>query len=465
VQQDESGKIAIVDDYQNVAETIATYVSSMGYTPVVYTNPLEFLDALKETAFELLITDIRMPQMDGIALLKKVKRRAPKIEVIVVSAHAEKADAIEALKHGAFDFFEKPVSEWELVTAIKRTIGYKHLVQERDALAQQLSVVSAKEANKWGVEAFVGTSPAMAEIVQRIRLLQKSRNTNVLILGESGTGKELVAKAIHFGSERAASPFVAVNCSAIPADLAESVLFGHIKGSFTGAITDQRGKFEVADGGTLFLDEIGDMPALVQTKILRVLEDGVVIPVGKADGKRVDVRVVSATNMEIQDGIISGKFRADLYHRLAAYVVTSPPLRDRKQDLPALVRHFVSMLSGEMGIAEPKAEKSFIDSLKGYKFPGNIRELKNIIERAIIDAAGKDLSGEHLLGPSTEILSKVVAADVSQIVASGADSPPFNLQENEKIMVRRAVDHVRGNIAEASRLLGISRAKVYRILG
>lgn len=457
----QNSRIAIVDDYVKVAKTIATYVRHMGCEPTVYTDPLEFLDALKDNAFDLLITDIRMPQMDGISLLKKVRKRAPKTQVIVVSAHADKKDAIDALKHGAYDFFEKPVGRAELVATIERTLGYGRVLRERDALAERLSLVTESETKKWGIKAFVGGSGPMKAVLKKIRLLQKSKKTNVLVLGESGTGKELVARAIHFGSDRAGEPFVAVNCSAIPSELAESILFGHTKGSFTGATADRKGQFELADGGTIFLDEIGDMPALVQTKLLRVLEDGIVIPVGRATGKAVDVRVVSATNTHIQTRASSGKFRLDLYHRLAAYVLNLPPLRDRRADLLPLAQHFVSLLSEEMGIAQPDIDKSLIRSLEKYEFPGNVRELRNILERAMIDAAGDSLRAEHVQLHSV-VAEENPSEDESQIVKNKQVDLPFNLQVAQGILVRRALEHSSGNVAEASRLLGISRAKVYR---
>ncbi len=462
--QNEVSRIAIVDDYEKAAETMAAYVHHMGCTAVVYTNPLEFLEELGQTAFDIVITDIRMPQMDGLSLLKEIKQRAPQTDVIVVSAHADKSDAIEAVKLGAYDFFEKPVGRDELVATVERTLGYKKLVRERDALAERLSLVTEKEAKRWGIQAFVGNSPPMKDLLKKVRLLQKSRKTYVLVLGESGTGKELVARAIHFGGERAGGPFVAVNCSAIPADLAESILFGHAKGSFTGAISDRKGQFELADGGTLFLDEIGDMPPLVQTKLLRVLEDGVVIPVGKASGSCVDVRVVSATNTNIQERTVSGKFRSDLYHRLSAYVLTLPPLRDRTEDLRPLVQHFLALLSGEMGIRTPTVDTGFIDSLKRYAFPGNVRELKNIMERALIDAAGRDLCAEHLQLPSAPSSGSLPPKQPAT-AESDLNALPLDLKEAEMHLVRRAMDQTSGNIAEAARLLGISRNRIYRILG
>ncbi|MFO7870076.1 MAG: sigma-54 dependent transcriptional regulator [Kiritimatiellia bacterium] len=456
-------RIAIVDDYRKAAETIAQYLRATGCEIAVYTDPVEFLDDLAGRSFDMLVTDIRMPELDGISLLKKVKERNPEIHVIVVSAHAEKKEAIEALKHGAYDFFEKPVNRTEILATIERTLGYVRVLRERNALCERLSLVTEEEAKKWGIKAFVGQSKPIIDVLKKIRLLQKSRTTNMLVCGESGTGKELVARAVHFGSDRAEGPFVAVNCSAIPHDLAESILFGHVKGAFTGATENRVGQFELANGGTLFLDEIGDMPALLQTKLLRVIEDGMVVPVGKTEGRNFDVGIISATNTDIEKKIHSGDFRSDLYHRLAGYVLTLPPLRERPEDIPALVNHFVNVLADEMGIARPEVDDSVMNHLKNHKFSGNVRELRNIVERMLIDSAGNTLKAEYiqLPGPaaSKECLSE-------QATASGCDleSLPFNLENAEKILARRAVDHSRGNIAEASRLLGISRAKVYRLL-
>ena len=454
--------IAIVDDYAHAAEMIAAYIRRMGCSPSVYTNPLVFLDELKNTAFNIVITDLRMPQMDGISLLKKIRKQSPDTEVIVVSAHADKKAAIEALKQGAYDFFEKPVCGEELVATIKRTMGYQEVLRQRDALAQRISLVTEQEAKKWGIQAFVGNGPAMKETVNTVRLLQKSGKTTVLVLGESGTGKELVARAIHFGSARATAPFVAVNCSALPCDLAESILFGHIKGAFTGAISDRKGQFELAAGGTLFLDEIGDMPILVQTKLLRVLEDGIVIPVGKADGRRVDVRVISATNTDLKERIASGRFRLDLYHRVAAYEMVLPPLRKRPEDLPMLARHFVAMLSEEMGIPQPAISLDFLAALNEYPFPGNVRELRNILERAMIDSRGKELRTDHL--SLTAVSRPEGHADGAPAPVAVTEALPVNLKELEAQAVQRAVDQAQGNMSAAARLLGIGRTKLYRMI-
>jgi len=284
----------------------------------------------------------------------------------------------------------------------------------------------------------------------------------VLITGESGTGKELIARAIHYGSTRAAEPFIAVNCVAVPGDLAESMFFGHTKGAFTGALADRKGCFEMADGGTLFLDEIGDMPAQLQAKLLRVLEDGMITPVGASQPKKVDVRIIAATNADLDAQIASGAFRQDLYFRLARYIVQTPPLRERREDIPLLAGHFVKILSAEMGLHPPTLRTDALNALKAYDFPGNVREMKNIIERALIECGGDPISAEHLH------LRKSASASIPKVApAAAAESAlpsdiPLNLEQAEEALIQRALAQTNGNVTEAARLLGINRTRIYR---
>ena len=288
--------------------------------------------------------------------------------------------------------------------------------------------------------------------------------TGVLITGESGTGKELIARAIHFGGARKEAPFVPVNCHAMPAELVESMLFGHVRGAFTGAVADRAGYFEAADGGTLFLDEIGDMPPELQGKLLRVLEDGEVWRVGARAGKRVDVRVLAATNANLQRKIQDGAFRQDLYFRLARFTVTAPPLRERREDIPLLARHFLKLFAAEMGREAPALSPEAAERLGGYDYPGNVRELKNLIERALIESGGTEIRPRHLhfvSGDKTEAVSTSAGT-------SGMPDLPMDLGEAarraEMWVVQRAMDKAGGNLSEAARLLGTSRNKVYRII-
>jgi transcriptional regulator with PAS, ATPase and Fis domain len=281
--------------------------------------------------------------------------------------------------------------------------------------------------------------------------------TNVLITGESGTGKELVARAIHCSSPRSRAAFIAVNCVAIPAELAESMLFGHVRGAFTGATSDRKGCFELADGGTLFLDEIGDMPPPLQAKLLRVLEDGEVVPVGASHGRRVEARVVAATNADLHDRIAKGIFREDLYFRLARYLVELPPLRDRVEDIGVLAEHFLRLFAAEMRVPRPVLTCRALQLLESYAFPGNIRELKNMIERALIESGGDPIEPAHLrlLGRSLRRVREAVEPRPPAAL-------PLNLQAAEQALMKRALDETAGNVVEAARLLGVNRSRIYR---
>ena len=291
----------------------------------------------------------------------------------------------------------------ELQAEIQRREQAEDALQTAD---EHLSMISQQEAARWGVE-LIARSETMARIIANIRRLHSNETTNVLISGESGTGKEMVARAIHFGGPRAEKPFIAVNCSAISSALAESEFFGHLRGAFTGADRNKKGYFELANGGTLFLDEIGEMPFELQAKLLRVLEGGRFIPVGGAHEKHVDVRILSATNVDLEGKIADGEFREDLYHRLAVFPVALPPLRERKEDIPLLVDHFLSQFATEMRLEKPKLSEDALTGLKSYHFPGNIRELKNIIERALIESGGTTIQPEHLhVTPESEGTSR-----------------------------------------------------------
>ena len=457
-----SVSVVVVDDDPQSGAIIARYLNPLGLHITVYTEPEKCLEELAEKAPDIVITDLRMPRVDGLAVLERIKRDHPSVDVVIVTGDADKAVAIQALKLGAFDFFEKPVDNTELCETIKKTLRYRAVVRERDQFAEQVSFLSTREAKQWGVNAFIGRSKAVKKIVADIKLVQRTSNTSVLITGESGTGKELVARAIHFGSPRSSYPFIPVNCCAVSPELAESVLFGHVKGAFTGATADVKGCFDMADKGTLFLDEIGDMPTALQTKLLRVLEDGVVIPVGKSVGHHVDVRVVAVTNANLQEKVASGRFRSDLYYRLAGFTICVPPLRDRPEDIPLLATHFAQTLSVEMGVANADVVDKALDLLKEESFPGNVRQLRNVIEQALIYSGGCTIYPEHLH------LDRLHTAPFSESkLPMGASVPaglPPNLREAETVLIRRAMAKADGNISAAAKELGINRTKLYRRL-
>jgi DNA-binding NtrC family response regulator len=465
-------KVACVDDDPRIVRTVAAIIKQMGCSVDTYTDPQECWLALEQHPVDIVLTDLDMPQVDGITLMKRIRTKWPETDVIIITGNADKTVAIQALRLGAFDFFEKPLNRDELIETVKRTMRYRDVVRERDGYAEQVSFLSSQQAKRWGINAFVGKSPSIRCVVSEIRKLHRASNTAVLVTGESGTGKELVARAIHYGGARASRPFVPVNCSAIPRELVESTLFGHVRGAFTGAVGDKKGAFVLADGGTLFMDEIGDMPAEMQVKLLRVLEDGVVVPVGGAREQQVDVRVVAATNADLQQRIADGSFRSDLFFRIAGYTMELPPLRDRTDDIPLLARHFSETLSAEMGIPVPGFSDAAMALLMTHPFPGNIRELKNLVERALIECEGAVIEAEHL----RFVAGARVANNASTAPVGGANPGvsshaegigselPSNLQAAEKLLISRAMTDADGNVSAAARILGINRTKLYRKL-
>ncbi len=403
--------------------------------------------------------------------------------MLFVTAKQETESILRGFRAGGVDYIGKPFQAEEVVVRVKTHLRLHRLTREirernrqleseiarRQAAEddgrranERLSSMSEQEARRWGVEGLVGSSPLIRKILAEIKRLHPFSNTNVLITGESGTGKELVARAIHHGSARAAAPFIPVNCVAIPAELAESAFFGHMRGSFTGATSDRKGYFDLADGGTLFLDEIGDMPAALQAKLLRVLEDGEITPVGAAKPKRINVRVVAATNVNLPEKIASGAFRQDLYFRLGRYTVETPPLRRHPQDIPLLADHFLRFFAAEMGLTPPLLTPEAQALLQGYSFPGNVRELKNIIERALIESAGKPIQPAHIRLQPALVRSENSPAAALHARQTTAAPLPFNLEEAEQELIQRAIQETKGNIAEAARLLGVNRSRIYR---
>lgn len=466
MQDGVSQSVFVVDDDSACCQSLCRLVRHTGVDAKGFTDPAQCLAQVQSSRPDLLITDYAMPEMDGLKVLEMVRQTSPTTDVVIVTGRADKDIAIRALKLGAYDFFEKPIRHDELLAAIRRALAYRSLRTERDRFAEQVVYLSAREAQRWGRDAFVGKSEAVVKILDDIRLLQQGGHAAVLVTGESGTGKELVARAIHYGGPRASSPFVPVNCCAVPADLCESVFFGHMRGSFTGATTDKKGCFEIADGGTLFLDEIGDMPHQLQTKLLRVLEDGVVVPVGATRGRKVDVRIIASTNADLRQRIAEGAFRRDLYHRIASFIIRIPPLRERRSDIPLLARHFLSVLSQEMGMpAPPPASAEALHVLRQYDYPGNVRELRNLVEQAIIRCEGRTIEPFHLrIDPFCPPQRAQPADGHSAAHAWPTGDIPFDLHEAEAALIRRAMQHAGGNVTKCAAMLGINRTKLYRKL-
>ncbi|MBC8230102.1 sigma-54-dependent Fis family transcriptional regulator [bacterium] len=418
--------ILIVDDIPANLNLLSGILAPEGYEILGATSGERALRSAARALPDLILLDIVMPGIDGFETCRRLKAnpKTANIPVIFITVKDEVEDIVTGFQVGGVDYLTKSYRKEELLARVKTHLKIAQLTkalsqrnaeltqeiakreqeekarqQAEDALLkadEQLSLISEQEASRWGIKGFVGQSKTIASILDNVRKLQNTGTTSVLITGESGTGKELIARAIHFGGTRAKGPFIPVNCSAIPSALAESLLFGHVKGAFTGANTNKKGYFEVADGGTLFLDEIGEMPLELQPKLLRVLDNGVVIPMGATDGKQVDVRVLAATNVNLQRRVAEGKFREDLYYRLAGFPVIVPPLRERQEDIPLLVNHFLSMFATEMVIKQPEINPEALSVLKFYHFPGNVRELKNIIEGALIRSSSETIQPEHL---------------------------------------------------------------------
>ena len=479
-------QILLVDDQPANLDVLCELLEAEGYKISMAPNGEIALKIATgaETVPDLILLDVMMPGMDGYEVCRRLKQdeKTRDIPVIFITAKDLTEGVLDGFWVGGVDSVTKPFRDEEVLVRVQTHLCNNRLSRELaeknaelfeknraleeemargKALKGQLSMISKREAENWGLEGFVGQSPTIRQIFKEIRLMQDNPGTSVLITGESGTGKELIARAIHFGGARGEGSFVPVNCAAIPAELVESMLFGHIKGAFTGADSERTGYFEMAHEGTLFLDEIGDMPLELQGKLLRVLEDGEVWRIGGEEGRRVDVRVLAATNVDLQRRIQDSSFRQDLYFRLARFTVTAPSLRERREDIPLLARHFVHLFAAEMGREAPALSAGVLEKLAIYDFPGNVRELKNIIERALIESDGAAIQPRHL-----HFLPQAgtdATADSSESAAV-VDDIPLNLDEAEQWLIKRAIARTGGNISEAARLLGTNRNRIYRAL-
>ena len=432
-------KVLVVDDEAIVRESLGDWLKDVGYRVFTAENGHKALEVIEKEKPGIMIADLVMPGMDGIELMKRAKAQQPGIEVIIITAYASIPTAITAMKDGAYDYIEKPFCPERAELLVKKLAEHQELVEENLTLRQRLE-------DHYRFENIIAKSSKMQRVIEVIKVVAKSHAT-VLITGESGTGKELVARAIHSQSHRRNKPFVAVSCAALPESLLESELFGHEKGSFTGAYAQKKGKFEFANGGTLFLDEVGEMSANIQVHLLRVLEEKEFARVGGNEPIKVDVRVISATNKDLRKAIEKQEFREDLYYRLNVVSIELPPLRERREDIPLLAEHFLHKFAmenhKEITGFSPEAMEFVLD----YDWPGNVRELENAIERAIILA--KD--------------SLITVADLPQENLSQARlaSTGKNLKEVEKNHVLNVLRETGGNYSESARILGISRMTLY----
>lgn len=375
-------KILIVEDEKAISGVLSSILEDecKGYEIVIAEDGLEGFKQVEKNDFELVISDIKMPKLSGYELLIKAMEIKPQTTFVMISGHADIDTAVKCLKEGAYDFISKPIDINRLITSVRNALDRKKLVQEKNQLIKENTNLKKKISKKYQM---IGNSPALAKIQDMIDKVARSE-ARVLITGPNGAGKELVAHAIHELSERAKGPMIEVNCAAIPSELIESELFGHVKGSFTGAVKDKQGKFELAQGGTIFLDEIGDMSLIAQAKVLRALQESKVSPVGGDKEIKIDTRVIAATNKDLQKEIAEGKFREDLYHRLSVIEIRVPKLDDRKEDIPLLVEHFAKTISEEQGTAKKDFSNESIVALQNFSWTGNIRELRNVVERLII---------------------------------------------------------------------------------
>ncbi|MDP2338156.1 MAG: sigma-54 dependent transcriptional regulator [Bacteroidota bacterium] len=442
-------KVLVIDDETNFTEEIEEFLQNQGYISFTANNVHKGRSILKKHDIDLLILDIRLKGVSGLDILKEVKLIYPKLEVIIVSAHGDMDSVITALRNGAIDYLKKPFRHTDIQIAIQRTQRFLDLQRVIKNLEQRNSLISKNLQDKIKRD-FIGESKQIKEILEMALTASKYKDTSVLITGESGTGKENIARIIHYESSRKDNVFCAVNSSAITDSLLESEFFGHKKGSFTGAISDKRGFFEVSDQGTLFLDEIADMPINLQAKILRAIEEKTITRVGDTEPIATDFRIIAATNHDIDKLIEEKRFRLDLLHRLNTIHIHIPPLRERIEDIEPLLRHFVTDFAWKLNKPIPRIEKETIENLKNYSFPGNIRELRNMIERALILCKNESLSASDFLTKSS------IGAE------SQKEKINFNLEENESDIIRMALKAQNYNQKKTAEVLGITRDSLIR---
>ncbi|HTD41163.1 MAG TPA: sigma-54 dependent transcriptional regulator [Mucilaginibacter sp.] len=442
----QKGRLLIIDDEERLRNLLARILQLEGYEVITAANGKDGLRKLQHDSFHVVLSDVKLPDSNGIELTEEIKVKWPATEVIVLTAFGTINDGVKAIKSGAFDYITKGDDNEKIIPLVSKAMDKAFLQQRVEELESKLN-------NKFGFDRIVGKSAAIAEVV---RLAQKVAlsDTTVLLLGETGTGKEVFAEAIHQASNRRAKSFVAVNCSAFTKELLESELFGHKAGSFTGATKDKKGLFEEANGGTIFLDEIGELDHELQAKLLRVLESQQFIKIGDTKPTSVNVRILAATNRNLQKESEENHFRSDLFYRLSVFQITLPALRERKKDIGLLAEYFMSYFAAKVNKQITGLSKTFIEKLEAYNWPGNIRELKNVIERAVI------------LCDSNELDETLLPYDIQHIQTQRPNQAlsAFDLSSVEKLHIQRVLNHTHGNRAEAARLLNIGIATLYRKL-
>ncbi len=443
---DRKHRILVIDDEDSMRRFLSMLLVSEGYEVVTLENGADGISRLDRESFDLVITDLKMPGVDGLSVLDGVYAKYPDLPVVILTAYGTEKVAAEAMRRGAFQLVEKSARNEEILLAVQNSLVMSRVRNENEALKWQLK-------KRHEDRRLIGRSEEMLKVYKMVEKVAATEAT-ILVFGESGTGKELIAREIHYRSPRAKGPFLSINCGALHKDLLESTLFGHKKGSFTGAVKDQPGHFVTCEGGTFFLDEVGDMAAATQVKLLRALQEREIIAIGANEATKIDVRLVAATNSDLEKAVAEGRFRHDLFYRLNVIPVRLPPLRQRRDDIPLLVDHFLARFPGPTG--QKEISREVMETLARYDWPGNVRELENIIERAVIlcenDQIGmEDLPEKVVQGPSRK---------GSLIV----DTPTMSLDELEREYILKVLNHTSWQKKRAAEILGINASTLYRKL-
>ncbi len=442
--------ILLADDDLNLRRVLEFQLTEAGYKVSAARDGAEALEIFRSGDFDCVVTDLRMPKLSGLELLEKIKAENADVPVIVITAFGEVETAVTAMKVGAFDYINKPFNRDEILLTLERAVNFSETKTEN----RQLRELVDKE---FRLASVIGDSPPMRSVLDVVSRVSRSDAT-VLITGESGTGKELIAKGIHFSGKRRDQPFIPLNCAAIPESLIEAELFGYKRGSFTGAANDTKGKFETADNGTLFLDEISQMPLALQPKLLRVLQEQEIVRIGESVPRKIDVRIIAASNQNLEKMVEQGTFREDLYFRLAVVPVSLPPLRTRREDIPLLINHFFKRAKAKHGFEKLTVSREVISYLTNYSFPGNVRELENLIERMVV------LSDENSLTLADVPESVAASPQIFGGIKFELPAESISLDEVEREIIRFALERHNGNQSQTARYLGITRsALIYRM--
>lgn len=433
--------ILIIDDEEKLRQLLKRIISLEGFAVHEAGSLTAATKVLERETIDVVLCDVKLPDGNGVDFVKEIKLKHPAIEIILLTAYGNIADGVQAMRNGAFDYITKGDDNDKIIPLLHRALDKVHLAKKVEQLLKQVG-------DRYSFDTIIGESPMIQQAITFAKKVAIT-DTTILLLGETGTGKEVFAQAIHHNSSRKNKSFVAVNCSSFSKDLLESELFGHKAGAFTGAVKDKKGLFEEANGGTIFLDEVGEMPAELQARLLRVLESGEFIKVGDTKTLKVNVRIIAATNRNLEQEIEAGHFRSDLFYRLSVFQITLPSLRERIKDIPALAKHFTSVFAAKTNKAVPLLQKEYVAALQQYNWPGNIRELKNVIERSVILENGNELT------TTTLPFNMQHPADAKSLSS-------FELAIVEKQHIQKVLQHTNGNKTEASRLLGIGLTTLYR---